>query len=294
MRQAVQQLANSDSKGDANESRIDAEVLLAHTLNCCRTSLYTWPDKLLDAAQLQQITSLLHRRLQGEPIAYLSGRCEFFSMPLHVTPAVLIPRSDTETLVEAVLVRLPRLFCSLNGTDPVIIELGTGSGAIALALASEAKKASAALNIIATDCSVAALAIASANVATHASHIAPNHLTLLSANWLAPFKDNSADIILSNPPYIAQTDHHLKTLTFEPQSALVSGHDGLDDIQQIIRDGVRVGKGGALLALEHGSTQGAAVRSLFSTNGYIDIETVNDLTGHERVTLGFCPVKHSH
>jgi release factor glutamine methyltransferase len=251
--------------------------------------LYTWPDQLLDAAQLKRSNTLLHRRLSGEPTAYLTGRCEFFSIPLRVSPAVLIPRSDTETLVEAVLARLPRMIHRQNGSETVILELGTGSGAIALALASEFKDDSGSLSIIATDQSADALAIASGNVTTHAALIAPNHLTLLSANWLAPFKDNSADVILSNPPYIAQTDHHLKTLTFEPQRALVSGRDGLDDVQQIIRDGMRVGKSGALLALEHGFSQGAALRSLFAANDYIDIETVNDLTGHERVTLGYCP-----
>lgn len=256
------------------DARFEAELLLAHALGRSRAWLFAWPEFEPDAATRVAYAESIQARRAGEPIAYLTGRREFWSLDLAVSPAVLIPRAETERLVELALERIePARAASLA-------DLGTGSGAIALALARERPRA----HVLATDASAEALAVAQAN----AQRLGIGNIRFAQGDWCEALGDERFDLIVSNPPYIEAADPHLARgdLRFEPAAALVSGADGLDAIRAIAAGArERLGEGGWLL-LEHGCEQGAHVRELLSARGYAAVSTARDVEGRERVTLG--------
>ncbi|MBL0540048.1 peptide chain release factor N(5)-glutamine methyltransferase [Aeromonas caviae] len=253
--------------------RADADALLCHLLDCRRSYLMTWPEHELDAAQQATLAGWLARRLNGEPIAHLIGEREFWSLPLKVSPATLIPRPDTEVLVEQALARLPGGPCAL-------LDLGTGTGAIALALKSERPDA----DVWAVDRMPAAAALARTNSAALGLPI-----EVRDGSWFAPLSDAPRfAMIVSNPPYIDGMDPHLHEgdVRFEPRSALVAEEQGLADIRLIVTQAPAHLVPGGWLLLEHGWDQGEAVRQLLLQQGYVQVETVRDYGDNERVTLG--------
>ena len=253
--------------------RADADALLCHLLDCRRSYLMTWPERELDAAQQVTLQGWLERRLNGEPIAHLIGEREFWSLPLKVSPATLIPRPDTEVLVEQALARLPAGPCAL-------LDLGTGTGAIALALKSERPDA----DVWAVDRMPDAAVLARANSAALGLPI-----EVRDGSWFEPLSDAPRfAMIVSNPPYIDGADPHLEEgdVRFEPRSALVAGEQGLADIRLIVADAPAHLCPGGWLLLEHGWEQGAMVRQLLLQQGYCQVETVRDYGDNERVTLG--------
>ena len=253
--------------------RADADALLCHLLDCRRSYLMTWPEHELDAAQQATLAGWLARRLNGEPIAHLIGEREFWALPLKVSPATLIPRPDTEVLVEQALARLPGGPCAL-------LDLGTGTGAIALALKSERPDA----DVWAVDRMPAAAALARTNSAALGLPI-----EVRDGSWFAPLSDAPRfAMIVSNPPYIDGTDPHLHEgdVRFEPRSALVAEEQGLADIRLIVTQAPAHLVPGGWLLLEHGWDQGEAVRQLLLQQGYVQVETVRDYGDNERVTLG--------
>lgn len=261
------------SLGAATESpRLDVEILLAHVLDIPRGRLFMCEQERLTADQLATFDELISRRLRGEPVAYITGSWEFWSLPLKVSPDVLIPRPETELLVEWGLQTLTRADCR-------IADLGTGSGGIALALASECRQAS----ILAVDISEAALAVARKNAKT----LQLPNIEMRRADFSEALVVRSEfDLIVSNPPYIAEDDPHLQALQFEPSLALTSGVDGLDCVRRIVRCALAALRPQGWLLIEHGYNQGAAVRALFAAAGFERIETRRDLAGLERVTGG--------
>lgn len=253
---------------------VDADLLLAHALGRSRTWLFSHGDALVDGVQAERFHALVARREAGEPVAYLTGRRGFWRFDLAVSPATLIPRPETELLVELALERLP------EGVPLRIADLGAGSGAIALALAFERPRA----QVIATDASDAALGVARAN----ADALGLRNIEFRAGDWCTPLGGGSFDLIASNPPYIAAGDPHLARgdLRFEPAAALASGEDGLDAIRVISRDAPRHLRRGGWLLLEHGWEQGGAVRALLEAAGFDEVGTARDLEGRDRVTLG--------
>lgn len=270
--QAIARLGASDSP------RRDAEILLGYVTGKARTWILAFDETVLTAEQLAELEALLARRLNGEPVAHLVGQREFWSLPLFVSPATLIPRPDTECLVEQALVRLPQTACR-------ILDLGTGTGAIALALASER-----------ADCKVTAVDFmpdAAALAARNTAHLALNNVTVLQSDWFSALKGQRFAMIVSNPPYIDETDPHLAEgdVRFEPRTALVAADQGLADLAHIIREGRQYLLPNAYMLLEHGWKQGEAVRALFNEAGYLDVETCRDYGDNERLTLGRWPHK---
>ena len=255
----------------------DARVLLAHALERPPAWLFAHGDEAIDAAAQQRFEALLARRIAGEPVAYLIGRRGFWAFDLLVSPQTLIPRPETELLVELALER------ASPDVALRMVDLGTGSGAIALALAHERPQA----QVIAVDVSEGALDIARANA--HALRLA--NVEFREGDWLAPLAGERFDLIASNPPYIADADPHLREgdLRFEPARALSSGPDGLEAIDTIIRDAPAHLHPGGWLLLEHGWEQGAPVRRLLSAAGFDAVCTHRDLEHRDRVTLGHWP-----
>jgi len=269
IRQATQQLAASSSS-----PRLDAEVLLMFVTGLTRTALITRAQEALLPEHEERLHALLARRARGEPVAYLTGRREFWSLDLCVTPDVLIPRPDTELLVEQALACIP------GESEWTIADLGTGSGAVALAIAKERPRC----RVIATDASDAALAIAQAN----AIRLAIANIEFRHGEWLDPLADEVLDMIVSNPPYIAEQDPHLTQgdVRFEPRSALVAGADGLSAIRVIACDARWHLRRGGFLLLEHGFDQAPAVRAVLVGQGYEAVATCPDLQGLPRVSFG--------
>ena len=265
---ATEKLMPSDS------ARLDAEVLLAHTLGKQRSYLYSHPEHSVDETILARYLSLIEKRQQGMPIAYLTGQKEFWSLSLTVNDTTLIPRPETELVVEQTLKKIPA------SASLTIADLGTGSGAIALAIASERLHC----QIIASDRKYSSSLLAKQN----AEQLDLKNIDFICTDWSHAFKANSLDIIVSNPPYIAENDPHLSSgdVRFEPLHALTAGSDGLNDIKQIIKQSAAILKSEGWLILEHGYDQQAAVQKLFQENGYTDIETCHDLAGNPRVSLG--------
>ncbi|KAB2900417.1 MAG: peptide chain release factor N(5)-glutamine methyltransferase [Dokdonella sp.] len=265
-------LAAASLRLDGEAARSEAELLLAHALGTSRSWLYAWPEHVPAPAQQARFAELVEARVRGEPVAYLLGEREFWSLRLAVTPAVLIPRADTERLVELALARLPA------GTALQVADLGTGSGAIALAIASERAQA----RVLATDASPAALALARRNA--HDLRLA--NVEFAQGDWCAALGTRQFDLIASNPPYIAEGDPHLLQgdLRFEPRAALGSGPDGLDAIRAIVAQAPRHLLTDGWLLLEHGFDQAAAVRALLAEAGYREIGSARDHAGHERVS----------
>lgn len=253
----------------------DAEWLLAHVLEKSRSWLYAHGDDLLEEDAAERYAAFLDRRIAGEPLAYLTGRKGFWRFELHVTPDTLIPRPETELLVELALAHLAR-------DRPVrVADLGTGSGAIALAIAFERPKA----QVVAVDASAEALAVAKEN----AIALRLPNVELRNGDWCEPLGSDRYDVIASNPPYIALGDLHLDALRYEPASALSSGHDGLDAIRAILQGAPAQLQDGGVLLIEHGWEQGEAVRALFTAAGFVDVDTARDVEQRERVTSGRMP-----
>jgi release factor glutamine methyltransferase len=261
---------------DFPAGRLEAEILLAYTLTCSRSFLYANPELELPGSQVNTYRKLVKRRILGEPIAYITGVREFWSLPLRVTPDVLIPRAETELLVETALECIP-VDESWRIADP-----GTGSGAIALALAHERPRC----DVQATDISIAALEVARSN----AHSLGLERVTFHHGSWCAPLQ-GQFQLIASNPPYIAHDDPHLAEgdCRFEPDAALTTGGDPLAAIQTIARQAREILQADGWLMLEHGSDQGSDVRKLLKTAGYERIETRCDLEHRERVTLARNP-----
>ncbi len=255
----------------------EAEILLAHVLGKTRTWLHTWPERVLTPEQQAAFEGLLKRRLAGQPIAYLVGTRAFWSLDLTVTGETLIPRPETELLVEQALARIP-----LDAAWR-IADLGTGSGAVALAIASERP----ACTLVATDRSAAALAVARDNAARYRLR----NVVFCEGAWFTPLKDERFEMIVSNPPYIAEDDPHLAQgdVRFEPRGALVAGTDGLDDLRTLAAGAGEYLEPAGWLLLEHGYDQGAAVRKLLLAHGFEEVGSVRDGLGHDRVTLGRRP-----
>lgn len=255
----------------------DADLLLAHALGCSRTWLLAHGDDGIAAAEAARFTALVERRAAGEPVAYLTGSRGFWTLELAVTPATLVPRPETELLVELALERIPA------DAEARVADLGTGSGAIALAIAKERPRA----RVVATDASEAALEVARGNARRNRI----GNVELRHGDWLAPLHGERFDLVASNPPYIALGDPHLDEgdLRFEPPSALSSGSDGLDAIRAIARAAPAHLRAGGWLLLEHGWEQGGAVRALLHEAGFAEVATERDLEGRDRVTLGRKP-----
>jgi len=260
---------------------IDARVLLGHVLGRNRAWLAAHGDEPLAPGDAAAFAALARRRRDGEPVAYLTGTREFWGLPLVVSPAVLIPRPETEVVVEAALARLPR------DAAARVLDLGTGSGAIALAIAHERPRA----QVLATDASPAALAVARDN----ASRLALANVELVESDWYAnvpqPWRGGAFDLIASNPPYIAAGDPHLAEgdLRHEPPAALSPGGDGLDALRIIVAGApARLAPGGTLV-VEHGYDQGEAVQALFRAAGFIDVVAIRDLAGLARAVAGRMP-----
>jgi release factor glutamine methyltransferase len=256
------------------EARFEAEQLLLHALGRERAWLFAHGAEPADGAVQDAFAALLERRIAGEPLAYITGRRGFWTLDLQVSPATLIPRADTERLVELALERLP------PGRVLQVADLGTGSGAIALAIASERPQA----QVLATDASAAALAVARSNAQAHALA----NVDFALGDWFAPLQGRRFDLIASNPPYIEAGDPHLLRgdLRFEPASALASGVSGLDDIARIVVQAPTHLQPGGWLLLEHGFDQGAAVRALLLQAGFKQVHTAQDLEQRDRVSLG--------
>lgn len=266
--EAVQQL---DSTSES--ARADAEILLAHCLQKSRTWLMTWPEKLIEPDAEAAFQQLLAERVRGVPIAHLTGQREFWTLNLKVTPDTLIPRPETELLVETTLALLPKMPCC-------ILDLGTGTGAIALSLASERPD----INIIACDFSAAALTVATENA--HNNHI--QTVQFIQSDWFSNLSPQRFAVIVSNPPYIETNDPHLTQgdVRFEPLTALTAGQDGLDDIRHIVQTAPHWLASGGWLLLEHGYNQGTAVTTLLQMAGFQQVRCLPDLAGNDRVSLG--------
>ena len=267
LREAVSELSESESP------KRDAEILLEHVTGKARTYLLAFGETLLTAEQEAQLAALLARRKTGEPVAHLVGEREFWSLPLYVSAATLIPRPDTECLVEQALARLPTAACS-------ILDLGTGTGAIALALATERPDCP----VTAVDVMPDAVTLAQRNV----ERLGLGNVTVLQSSWFSALENRLFALIVSNPPYIDEHDPHLEQgdVRFEPLTALVAANEGLADLDHIVTTSRQHLLSGGWLLVEHGWTQGNAVRALFTNAGYRAVATCRDYGGNERLTLG--------
>lgn len=263
---------------EASDAKFEAQLLLQNTLNVNRAWLLAHELDILPSKASTDFEALLTRRLLGEPVAYILGSREFYGLNLTVTPDTLIPRPDTETLVEAALEKTPA------DTSCSILDLGTGTGAVALAIAKHRPQA----QVMAIDASKAALRIAEHN----AKQLGLAHVRFTLSHWFSAVESDRFNLIVSNPPYIEQHDPHLSQgdLRFEPISALASGTDGLDDIREIIAHSLIHLLPQGWLMLEHGYNQAELVADLMAENGLIEIKTIQDLGGNDRVTIGKNPL----
>ncbi len=272
---AVLASANNQLIAVSDSAFLDAEILLCHVLNKPRSHLRAWPEKILLPHQLEKFQQLLDCRLQGKPIAYITGHREFWSRDFKVTPDVLIPRPDTELLIELSLNQLK------NKRHAHIIDLGTGSGNIAITLAAELPTS----KIIATDSSEQALEIAKHNAQMHQI----SNIQFIQSSWFNKIKPQTKfDLIVSNPPYIAPNDPHLSQgdVRFEPDSALTAEEQGLKDIKTLCKEAHNYLNLGGTLLIEHGFEQQLAVQNIFKHYKYHNITTHQDLSGNPRVTTG--------
>lgn len=268
LQQAVSRLAAS---GITTTAKLDAELLLCNALDCQPTYLFTWPEHEPTNRQKEQFQQLIERRLKGEPVAYLLGKQAFWSFDLIVNEHTLIPRPDTECLVDYVL-------SHYADDQPLTLwDAGTGSGAIALAL----KKERPGWLVFASDLSEEALHLTKQN-----SHQLSIPLMLCRGSWLSALRSNALDVVISNPPYIREADPHLKALTYEPTHALVADNQGLAAIQAIAFEAFKVLKSGGLLVIEHGYDQKMPVQTLFKEAQFESVTTCKDLGGNDRFTVG--------
>ena len=258
----------------SDSSQLDSEVLLAHAIQKNRSYLRAWPEKTLSSSEQATFTNYLKQRSKGTPIAYITGEKEFWSRPFMVSPSVLIPRPDTELLIEIIQKKLQ------TNQNLTALDLGTGSGAIAITLALEFNNA----DILATDLSEQALGIAQQNANSHHT----NNVKFIASNWFENVPSKRFDLIVSNPPYICENDSHLQQgdVRFEPKSALISTQQGLQDIKQITSTSHSFLKPEGFLLLEHGYEQGNDVKKLLTSSGFKHVEQFKDIQGHTRATLG--------
>lgn len=261
---------------DSPTERLDAELLLAAALGKPRSYLHTWPERIVSSEAAQAYDGYLQRRREGEPVAYILGQQGFWKIDLEVAPHTLIPRPDTELLVETALELQPAL-------PARVLDLGTGTGAIALALASERP----AWQVTAVDRVPEAAALAERN----RQRLGLANVRIQVSHWLEGLADERFDLIVSNPPYIAASDPHLVDgdVRFEPSSALVAGVDGLDDLRVIAAQAPSHLTPGGWLLLEHGYDQADAVQALLRENGFVQVSSRIDLGGHQRITVGRLP-----
>jgi len=257
---------------DAREARLQAERLTMHALGLTRAQLTAYPERAAAAAGDPRYLAMLARRLSGEPLDYIVGTREFYGLEFEVSPAVLVPRADTELLVDLALERLQ------PGAAGWIADLGTGSGCVAIAIA----RARPQVQVLAVDRSDEALRVAARNRTRHGAH----NVQLVRGDWVSALADASLDGIVANPPYVRWDDEHLPGLAAEPRAALVSGHDGLDDWRAILREAPRHLRGQGWLLMEHGHDQGEPCRALLAGAGFDQVSSVRDLGGHERVSGG--------
>jgi len=262
---------------DSPTARLDVELLLAAALGKPRSFLHTWPERIVSTEAAQAFAGYLQRRRAGEPVAYILGQQGFWNIDLEVATHTLIPRPETEMLVETALELLP------GAISHRLLDLGTGTGAIALSLAKDRPQ----WNVTAVDRVEEAVELAERN--RQRLHL--DNAQVLTSHWFSAVKGKRFDLILSNPPYIASNDPHLVEgdVRFEPSSALVSGSDGLDDLRLIVSQAPGHLEPGGWLLLEHGYDQGPAVRELLNRHGFEQIQTRRDLGDHERITFGRAP-----
>ena len=262
--------ATRDLRTSSDSARLDAELLLMFTLGKPRSHLFAHPEKALSQDESSRFAALIGRRQSSEPVAYITGEKEFWSLDLCVSPATLVPRPETEVLVEETLSIIPA------DAEMTILDLGTGSGAIAIAIASERPNC----RIVATDLSTPALAVAANNARRHTL----GNIDFRQGAWFDAVGDDVFDVVVSNPPYVASGDPALEKLVCEPRGALVAGRDGLDDIRLIVAAaGKHLADGGSLL-LEHGADQELAVAAILASAGWQDTVCLADLAGLPRVT----------
>ncbi|SFN34677.1 peptide chain release factor N(5)-glutamine methyltransferase [Marinobacter pelagius] len=268
-------IREASSRIVSDTPRLDAELLLSHVTGLGRTSFRAWPERIVEPAQVEAFEALVTERVAGKPIAYLLGHQEFWSLPLKVSPSTLIPRPDTECLVEVALsLPLP--------AKARVLDLGTGTGAIALALASEHPD----WQVSACDTVDEAVALARENAQALGLCV-----SVVRSHWFDDLPPGSFDLIVSNPPYIKEGDHHLAEgdVRFEPGSALVSGVDGLDDIREIVTRAPDWLAGNGWLLVEHGYDQAEAVQALFRARGFGSVKSRQDYGQRDRMTLGQWP-----
>ncbi|QHF01860.1 peptide chain release factor N(5)-glutamine methyltransferase [Pseudomonas asturiensis] len=273
----IASLLRSAEIPDSPTARLDAELLLAAALGKPRSFLHTWPERIVSTEAALAFADYLRRRRTGEPVAYILGQQGFWKLDLEVAPHTLIPRPETEMLVEAALEHVPAF------APARVLDLGTGTGAIGLALANDRQQ----WKVTAVDRVPEAVALAERN----RQRLQLDNAEVLESHWFSALQGRQFDLIISNPPYIAEADPHLSAgdVRFEPSSALTAGADGLDDLRMIIGQAPAHLSPGGWLLLEHGYDQGAAVRDLLIQQGFERIQTRRDLGEHERITFGCRP-----
>jgi release factor glutamine methyltransferase len=273
----IASLLRSAELPDSPTARLDVELLLAAALGKPRSFLHTWPERIVSTEAAQAFDGFLKRRRTGEPVAYILGQQGFWNIDLEVATHTLIPRPETEMLVETALELLP------SAIPHRLLDLGTGTGAIALSLAKDRPQ----WTVTAVDRVDEAVELAERN--RQRLHL--DNARVLRSHWFSAVEGQRFDLILSNPPYIASNDPHLVEgdVRFEPSSALVSGTDGLDDLRLIVSQAPAHLEAGGWLLLEHGYDQGPAVRELLNRHGFEQIQTRRDLGDHERITFGRVP-----
>ena len=272
----IASLLRNAQLSESPTAQLDAELLLAAALGRTRSYLRTWPERIVERDAAQRFEGYLQRRREGEPVAYILGQQGFWTLDLEVAPDTLIPRPETELLVETALAVLP-------GGPAQVLDLGTGTGAIALALASERPV----WQLTAVDRIEAAVALAERN----RQRLGLGNVRVQLSHWFEQLAGQRFAMILSNPPYIREQDPHLVRgdVRFEPSSALVAGHDGLSDLRQIIEQAPQHLLPGGWLLLEHGYDQAEAVCALLAEHGFVDVENRIDLGGQPRISLGRLP-----
>ncbi|KPX26528.1 Release factor glutamine methyltransferase [Pseudomonas syringae pv. delphinii] len=273
----IASLLRSAELPDSPTARLDIELLLAAALGKPRSFLHTWPERIVSTEAAVAFAGYLQRRRTGEPVAYILGQQGFWKLDLEVAPHTLIPRPETEMLVEAALELVPAF------APAQVLDLGTGTGAIALALANDRQQ----WKVTAVDRVPEAVALAERN----RQRLQLDNAQVLNSHWFSALEGRQFDLIISNPPYIADADPHLSAgdVRFEPSSALTAGADGLDDLRMIIADAPAHLNADGWLLLEHGYDQGPAVRELLIRHGFERIQTRRDLGEHERITFGCKP-----
>lgn len=273
IQQALQQASQALSE-TSSSAHLDAQVLLTHILQCNTAHLAAWPEKKLSEEQASRYLQLVQQRKKGVPVAHLTGHREFWSLNFSVNSSTLIPRPETETLIEFILEKFN------DKEDLKLLDMGTGTGAIAISIAREKPE----WKIFASDISEQALNLAVQNSENHQT----SNITLIHSDWFNDITDHDFDIIISNPPYISDDDPHLSEgdVRFEPQSALTSGETGMDDIEHLCSRAKDHLVNNGWLIVEHGYNQKQQVADCFSENGYTDIEQKQDLSGHTRMTAG--------